>query len=546
MNFSKPIFALLVIFPILIGSVNLNAASNGELPEVNRNIEQLLQTEGLEIKGASILTRTTLLEAYQAHDFAPYWTSSDKIRELMELIQGSADHGLLPSDYNVDQLVQVLQQKKSSPSAETDILLSESLFRYGYHRRLGKVEASKLDPDVNYKRESFHKQPVGLTFNQVLESSSLTDFVDKLAPTGPVYRNLQKTLVQYREIAAAGGWSAVTEGPTLRLEDEGPRVGEIRRLLVITGDLPASADNNSALFDRELKGAVEAFQQRHALGNDGIVGKQTIATMNIPVSTRIDQLRTSLERLRWVNQAAHETLIAVNIAGYRAFFVKEGKLEWHTRVMVGKNYRKTPVFTGEIAYLEFNPTWTIPPGILRNDTLPAIKRDPNYLASKEIEVIDRGGKIINPSTVDWTQYSKSAPYTFRQKPGPHNSLGTVKFIFPNEHFVFLHDTPHRELFVQPERAFSSGCVRVQNPLELAELVLDDAEKYSRLKLEAIVDSRKTQRINVRPKMPVYILYLTASFDPSGKPRFFKDVYKRDPKVLAALNGPVTIHIPDNG
>jgi murein L,D-transpeptidase YcbB/YkuD len=268
--------------------------------------------------------------------------------------------------------------------------------------------------------------------------------------------------------------------------------------------------------------------------------------MNIPVTTRIDQLRTSLERLRWVNQAANETLVAVNIAGYRAFYLKEGKLEWDTRVMVGKSYRKTPVFTGQIAYLEFNPTWTIPPGILRNDTLPAIKRDPNYLAAHEIEVIDRGGKIIDPATVDWTKYTKGAPYTFRQKPGPHNSLGIVKFIFPNEHFVFLHDTPHRELFVHPDRAFSSGCVRVQNPLELAELVLDDAEKYPRSKLDEIVDSRKTQRINVRPKMPVYILYLTASFESGGQPRFFKDVYNRDPKVLAALNGPVTIHIPDNG
>jgi len=265
--------------------------------------------------------------------------------------------------------------------------------------------------------------------------------------------------------------------------------------------------------------------------------------MNIPVEARIDQLRISLERLRWVKQEAVQTFVVVNIAGFRAFFYKDGELEWFTRAMVGKHYRKTPVFRGDIAYLEFNPTWTIPPGILRNDTLPAIKKDPNYLASKNIRVIDRNGKFVDPKTVDWNQYSKGVPYTLRQDPGPNNSLGTVKFIFPNKHFVFLHDTPHRELFSHAERAFSSGCVRIEDPLKLAELVLDDPVKYSRSKLEAIVASKETQRIHPSPKMPVVILYLTASVEPGGKVRFYKDIYQRDQKVLDALNGPVIIAPP---
>jgi murein L,D-transpeptidase YcbB/YkuD len=335
----------------------------------------------------------------------------------------------------------------------------------------------------------------------------------------------------------------VPEGPTLRLDDQDSRVVAIRRRLATTSDLPAGANTNSPVFNRELELAVKGFQARHALDDDGIVGKQSIAAMNIPVETRVDQLRISLERLRWVNQEAVDTMVAVNIAGFRAFFFKDGELEWSTRAMVGKNYRKTPVFRGDIAYLEFNPTWTIPPGILRNDTLPAIKKNPNYLASKNIRVIDRNGKFVDPSTVDWNQYSKGVPYTLRQDPGPNNSLGTVKFIFPNEHFVFLHDTPHRELFSHSERAFSSGCVRIEDPLKLAELVLDDPVKYNRSKLEAIVASRETQRIHPSPKMPVVILYLTASIDPGGKVRFYKDVYNRDQKVLAALNGPVIIDVP---
>ncbi len=427
--------------------------------------------------------------------------------------------------------------------AEADILLSESLLRYGYHRRFGKVKASTLDPDINFRRENFHHQAPTVTIEQAIDSSSLADFIEMAAPTGPVYRHLQQKLDLYREMAAAGGWAMVPAGPTLRLDDQDTRVIAIRKRLASTGDLPKGASTESPVFDQGLKTAVRGFQARHTLDDDGIVGKQSIAAMNIPVDIRIDQLRISLERLRWVNQEAVDTLIAVNIAGFRAFFYKDGELAWSTRAMVGKHYRKTPVFRGDIAYLEFNPTWTIPPGILRNDTLPAIKRDPNYLASKNIQVIDRNGKIIDPSTVDWNQYSKGVPYTLRQKPGPNNSLGTVKFIFPNQHFVFLHDTPHRELFVHAERAFSSGCVRIEDPLKLAELILDDPVKYNRSNLEDIVASKKTQRIHPSPKMPVVIVYLTASVEPCGKVRFYKDIYDRDQKVLDALNGPVIIDPP---
>ena len=211
--------------------------------------------------------------------------------------------------------------------------------------------------------------------------------------------------------------------------------------------------------------------------------------------------------------------------------------------MVGKTYRKTPVFRGDIAYMEFNPTWTIPPTILRQDTLPAIKRDPGYLARKNIRVIDRNGKFVDPATVDWQQYTRGLPYTLRQDPGPKNALGTVKFIFPNEHFVFLHDTPSLELFDRPERAFSSGCIRVENPLKLAELLLNNPQQYPRSRLEAIIKSRKTQRINLEPKIPVVIMYLTAGLNSSGGLMFLKDIYDRDQKVLDALDGPVVIDLP---
>jgi murein L,D-transpeptidase YcbB/YkuD len=543
MNCTAKLSGLILTCLLLSGSPGLYAAG----AETRQDIENLLRTESLSIRGVDILTEGLLLDAYEDHEFAPYWTSQDKIRELMDLISNASDHGLNPSDYNAEVLNQVLQRRQARPSAEieaeADILLTESLFRYGYHRRFGKVKANELDPNINFRRELFHNQSPTRTLEQALESTSLTAFIELLAPTGPIYRQLQSKMKFYRDIAAKGGWNTIPEGPTLHPGDSNPRVQLVRQRLERTHHIEAGPGQTASNYDSGLKAAVKAFQIRHQLDADGIAGKQTIAAMNVPVDHRIDQIRLSLERLRWVKEEAVDTMVVVNIAGFEAYFFKGGVVEWQTPVMVGKNYRKTPVFRGDIAYLEFNPTWTIPPGILRNDTLPAIKKDPNYLASKNIQVIDRKGKIIDPATVDWSKYTKGAPYTFRQTPGPHNALGTVKFIFPNSHFVFLHDTPHRELFSRTERDFSSGCIRVKNPFELAELILNDPVKYNRSELDAILETRETRRIHLSPKVPVIILYMTASVGSDGEIRFYKDIYNRDQKVLDALNGAVVLKPP---
>jgi murein L,D-transpeptidase YcbB/YkuD len=189
--------------------------------------------------------------------------------------------------------------------------------------------------------------------------------------------------------------------------------------------------------------------------------------------------------------------------------------------------------------MEINPTWTVPPGILRKDKLPAIKRDPGYLAKNNMSVLDRDGRKLDPSTIDWQSYGSSIPYILRQEPGPNNALGEIKFIFPNKHFVFLHDTPARSLFSRAERTFSSGCIRVENPFALAELIMNDPVRYDRAALERIRDTRQTRRIDT-PKLPVLVLYLTASLEIDGRPRFLKDIYERDAKLLQALNGPVVI------
>ncbi len=522
-------------------------ASDAVSGAIQQRMEELQFAGDLEIDGAEILARQLLPELYAARGFQPLWTRPGRLDSLAELLVSAAAHGLDPDDYAIDHLQSARKQAQSGTSldqADLDILATEALVRFGYHQRFGKVNPQNLDANINFQRELLEDEDPIESIQELAGSDRpLLQLIDEFFPRGAYYRGAQRTLAEYRQIEAAGGWPSVTPGATLREGDDDLRVAEMRRRLAVTGDLPDGVDQGSTAFDADVVAALKTFQERHVLDADGVAGTQTFAAMNVPVETRIDQLRLTLERLRWVQQEIAPEFLAVNIAGFRTFLFRDGDDVWEARVMVGKPYRQTPVFRGDIRYLEFNPTWTIPPGILRNDTLPAIKRDPNYLRDRNISVIDSDGRKVDPATVDWSKYSRGVPYTLRQEPGPNNALGRVKFIFPNKHFVFLHDTPSRGLFGRAERTFSSGCIRVENPFELAELLLDDADNWDADAIQATVDSQQIRRVNLRQPFPVLILYLTAVVDPREPPRFMRDVYNRDPALLEALNGDIEIDIP---
>ncbi len=512
-----------------------------------QRIELLSETPDASLRGVAILGAPLLADVYARRDHAPAWERPGQIDELVSLLSESGDDGLTPADYFVDELVALRREVAEDPSpqaaADLDILLTEALARFGYHQAFGKVDNRQFDPNINFRRELSEGEDPAETIQQAIDSPSVRAFLAEQLPRGPVYVLLRDALSAYRDIAEQGGWGEVDSGPTMKEGESGPRVAQLRRRLAVTGDLPDGASPGGDDFDAQLVVGVRSFQERHALDVDGAVGPATLEAINVPVEQRIDQLRLSLERLRWVREEIVDKFVAVNIAGFRVFFARGQKIEWVTRAMVGKTYRQTPVFRGDIRYLEMNPTWTIPPGILRNDTLPAIKRDPNYLANKNISVIDRDGRKVDPATVDWNRYTKGVPYTLRQEPGPNNSLGTIKFIFPNEHFVFLHDTPSRALFGRSERAFSSGCIRVEDPLRLAELLLDEPDKWNRESLQGKIDGKQTERIYLDDPVPVLILYLTASIEGDGRVRFLKDVYSRDTKLLEALNDPPQLARP---
>jgi murein L,D-transpeptidase YcbB/YkuD len=547
----KPVTRLLALPLILFSSIYQGLAENAVSEALGDRIDELMFGGDLEVEGAGISARDVLPEIYSTRNFEPLWTDEADILNLLTMLDTATEHGLDPEDYYVEQIRSLRARIEATGSAldlaDLDILLTEALARFGFHQLFGKVNPATLDSNINFQREFLFEEGPIIAIPAAIESDKpLLEQLDEAIPRGPLYRSLQKILTEHRAIAAAGGWPQVRNGAVLRKGDQAPGVSDLRKRLAVTGDLPPEADVATTLFDDDVEVGVLSFQQRHALDADGIVGKQTYAAMNVPVEVRIDQIRMSLERLRWVHGEIGEQFVAVNIAGFRVFVVKDRQIIWESRTMVGKPYRQTPVFRGDMNYMELNPTWTVPPGILRDDVLPAIRRDSGYLAQKTMSVIDRDGKIVDPATVDWQKYTKGAPFTFRQEPGPNNALGRIKFIFPNPHFVFLHDTPGRGLFDRAERTFSSGCIRVENPMEFAVVLagLDNQSNWNQAELQKVLDTAVTRRIHFKTPIPVLILYLTANLDTGGRVRFLRDVYDRDAKLLEALDGDVHIELPE--
>ncbi len=511
---------------------------------IEERIDELWTTGKLNIGYASIASKHWLPDLYERNDFQLLWQNPKNVADLLKDIGSIAEDGLDPEDYHLSQLLvlklRLDESESPDPSllADYDILLTDSLVRLLYHIQFGKVDPESLDPAWNMTRQVHNRHPVA-AIEKRLKTGSLAKGLKKIRPKIGYYYQLKSALKKYREIQDAGGWEAVPAGPTLKPGMTDPRIPQLRQRLAVTGDFEGSV-SGSDHFDEDLKAAVIRFQNRHRLEADGAVGKNTYAALNITVKQKIDQIRVNLERARWLYHKLPPDYVAVDIAAFQAYEAEGVNINWSSRVQVGKPFRKTPVFKSKIKYIVFNPTWTVPPTILQKDILPKIKKNPDYLRKMNMSVIDRKGRTVDPNSVNWSKYSKSIPYTLRQEPGPHNALGRMKFIFPNKYFIYLHDTPSQALFGRKDRAFSSGCIRVDKDIELAELLLDDPDKWNRESIQKLLDTNKTQRVNLPTPKTIMLLYMTAWFDENDNFIFIKDIYGRDRAVLEGLNEEFTI------
>jgi murein L,D-transpeptidase YcbB/YkuD len=507
---------------------------------IREKIEQLRLLKTLKIDEASIASTIVVPDFYERRAFRPAWGKRSSVDDLFRAIRDSEADGLDPGDYHLTTLERLRHALDGNPRpmpatlADFDILLTDAVVRLGYHLMFGKVDPERIDPSWNMSRDINGFEPA-VVIQQALDSDALYQTIDYEKPTHAFYSDLKASLARYRAIKAAGGWSRVPAGPPLKLGMHDNRIPALRRRLIVTGDLASKSSESSSSYDAELTEAVKIFQRRHGLTVDGTITPDVLAALNVPVEERIQQLLVNLERGRWVLHNLGSTFLMVNVAGYHAHYVKDGQIVWQGRAQVGKPYRQTPSFKAEMTYLVFNPHWTVPPTIFSQDYLPSLKQDPGYAQRKGLKVVDRAGRVIDPGRVDWSRYSaNNSPYLLRQDPGPRNSLGRVKFIFPNDHAVFLHDTPNKALFKKTERAFSSGCIRVENALELAQLVLNDDDEWNRKAIDKVVDSGKLRTVVLHEPIPVLLLYWTAWVDSDGRVNFRHDLYDRDKLVREGL------------
>lgn len=505
---------------------------------VSGYIEALLRDQALLGDAGQAAEAETLLEVYGDRSFAPLWTAPERRAQLAAAAARADLEGLNPDRYDADLLGRWAGESVSDPvaAAQLDFVASRTLLRLATDLRLGRTDPAELQSGWNYRppesSEAFHRR-----LPEIFHAPDVERAVYELLPDHPAYRGLRSGLARYRALQAAGGWPSIDAGPTLRPGDRGSRILQLRQRLAVTGELSRekSLDDH---FDPGLQQAVRLFQQHHGLNDDGVVGAHTLSALNVTVAHRIEQIRVNLQRARWILHELREPYVGVDIAAFSAYYRTRGEVIWRSRAVVGKPDRPTPVFKSAISHLVINPTWTVPPTILREDLLPTLRRDPGYLMRHDFRVIGAGGNWIDPGSVDWWRVkARSVPYILRQEPGPTNPVGRIKFMFPNPEHVYLHDTPSRSLFRKDMRIFSSGCIRIQRPFELAELLLDDPDRWNRDTFAEVVMVGRTRTVHLPRPVRVFLMYWTAeAADDSGRMLFREDVYQRDPPLLAAIEG----------
>jgi murein L,D-transpeptidase YcbB/YkuD len=486
------------------------------------------------VGGVEISSGEFVAELYALRDYRPIWDTPGRRAELSAELFASTRNGFRPEDFALGELMELAAVADAGDPAAVaafDIAATEAATRLVHHLYYGKVDPTKLFSDWAIDGAFRPGQPAAMV-NQYIEYATYSALLDDLELRHPIYVRMKEGLARLEDIAARGGWPQVPDGATLKPGMDDTRIPVLRQRLLASGDFPGPL-SDSLRYDPALEAGVRAFQQRHGLEPDGVIGAKTFQALNRTVWERIDQMRVSLERARWTLRGLGSTFVFVNIAGAETYFVRNDTLVWRTRSVVGQAYRKTPLFQDEIRYIEINPTWTVPRSIFLNDKLPKIREDLGYLARGHYRVVSGDGQTLDPATVNW--WADSPPITLVQAPGTDNALGLVKFMFPNTHSVYLHDTNDRSLFGRAERNFSSGCVRVENPFVLADLLLAGTPGWSPQRRDEIIASGRTTRIDLPRPVQIVLGYYTAWVDENGTIQFREDVYGRDQAVLAALD-----------
>jgi murein L,D-transpeptidase YcbB/YkuD len=451
------------------------------------------------------------------------------------VLRDAPAEGLDPSAYHLRALAAPAPEDTPQAQAGRDVLLTDAVMRYASDVSVGRLPPRRKTDELEL--EPRQVDPVALALG-VAEAPDVRAAFAHLGPTHPEYCRLRDLLARYRTIAARGGWPSVPDGEKLRPGVSDPAIPLVRGRLVASGELGGAA-SKGAVFDRTLVTAVRAFQSRHGLSPDGVIGQGTRDALNTGVQQRIDQIVVNMERWRWLPDDLGARHVVVNVPAFELALVDDGHVTLKMPVIVGRAERMTPMLSSQITQLVFNPYWRVPPTIASKDLLGKIRQDASYLAGQSIHVYrkrDSGPVELDPQEVNWRRLGNAdlAQLRLRQEPGPTNPLGRVKFQMTDTLDIYLHDSPARNLFQRPARAFSSGCVRVGDALGLATALLQEMPEWTEERRAALLADWETHKVRLKNPVPVYLLYQTAWVDDAGAGHFRDDLYERDKRLAQSL------------
>ena len=535
------------IFSTLLCATQLSANTHIEFHDVTSTV----MMNSLEPLPADNFLR----KLYSQLFFVPVWVQEEKPSSLsMELFSYIQNDKTLPEYSKLKQDALSLSQMANNIYASTsslaqkvdlefkiaqlykgyaDYMLYGSINWGAFQGRLYNLRTKSIKAAwVTYKPEF---SPVSLLEAAVI-GGSLEKMFTKSIPKEYHYVELREALLKYLEIEKQGGWSHVSLKGTLKVGKSYAAVPVLRERLKISGDYKTCASPESKVYDKCLKEAVMHFQKRHGLVAKGRINKETISALNVPIELRIKQIRLNLDRIKWLHERNAKRHIMINIPAFTLFFEEDRKLRQTMRVITGKRKNPTPIFSNIVKTIVLNPHWNIPKSIIQKEMIPMLMRNPNAMAKKGIEIHAGWGKDakkIHGGSVDWSQYrySKNMPFRFAQVPGYRNALGKVKFLFPNQFSVYMHDTPNKKLFNRNKRAFSHGCIRLHKPRELLKTFSTFNENVDFGKSQKILKGKRKAYLNLTSQVPVDVIYLTSYVDYEGVLQFRNDVYGYDKMQL---------------
>jgi len=485
-----------------------------------------------------------LKQFYANRNYKPAWTEVKNIDDALLVIKEIEKDGLNPEDYHFSEIKRLAdkfsinQPIDSIEFANFDVLLSDAIMVLAAHLISGKVNPEELKHQWEIETYDYSKRysDAPQAFQEMLNKQEIIEKINSLKPTHYMYKGLKNALAEFKSYEINGGWDSISVGPTIKLGNKSERVIAVRQRLLASNEMKEYVPANDSIYDSILQNSMKVFQKKYGIESDGNVGKQTLYELNIPVEYRVEQIKANLERGRWVLYEIENKFIAVNIAGFELYFVEDDKEILTSKVIVGKEHTKSPIFKETMKYVVINPTWTVPRSLYAG-YIKKLQDNPGYFAEKNMEVITTKGQNIPINGKDWSKYSvHNFPYMIRQKAGPNNALGYIKCMFPNKHSVYIHDTPARSLFNKDKRAFSHGCIRTQEIRTVAQLLLEpNNEGWTAEKIDKVIETRKTTTISLKERIPILILYWTAGIGFDQNFYFKPDVYSRDQVLIDALN-----------